>query len=62
MGRVAGGEVLAAALLDRLLHQAEVLTINGRSYRMKDRLEWTTAAEKKGGQDHPAVGALPRSV
>ncbi len=30
-------EVLATALLDRLLHHAEVLNINGRSYRMKDR-------------------------
>jgi DNA replication protein DnaC len=32
-----GDEVLATALLDRLLHHAEVITINGRSYRMKDR-------------------------
>jgi DNA replication protein DnaC len=30
--------VLASALLDRLLHHAEVIAINGRSYRMKDRL------------------------
>ena len=61
-GALLGDEVLATALLDRLLHHAEVLTINGRSYRMKDRLELTTAAEKKRGQDHTAVGALPRSV
>ncbi len=32
-----GDEVLATALLDRLLHHAEVISINGRSYRMKDR-------------------------
>jgi DNA replication protein DnaC len=32
-----GDEVLATALLDRLLHHAEVIAINGRSYRMKDR-------------------------
>jgi DNA replication protein DnaC len=32
-----GDEVLATALLDRLLHHAEVLSINGRSYRMKER-------------------------
>ncbi len=32
-----GDEVLATALLDRLLHHAEVLPINGRSYRMKER-------------------------
>jgi DNA replication protein DnaC len=37
-GTVFGNEVLATALLDRLLHHAEVITINGPSYRMKDRL------------------------
>jgi len=33
-----GDEVLAAAILDRLLHYAEVPPINGPSYRLKDRL------------------------
>jgi DNA replication protein DnaC len=37
-GALLGDEVLATALLDRLLHHAEVITINGRSYRMKERL------------------------
>src|SRR5450759_4501476 len=37
-GKLMNDEVLATALLDRLLHHAEVLTINGKSYRMKDRL------------------------
>ena len=37
--RAFGDEVLAAAILDRLLHDAEVLTINGPSYRLKGRLE-----------------------
>jgi DNA replication protein DnaC len=32
-----GDEVLATALLDRLLHHAEVISVNGRSYRMKGR-------------------------
>ena len=31
-----GDEALAAAILDRLLHDAEVLAINGPSYRLKD--------------------------
>jgi DNA replication protein DnaC len=30
---------LTSALLDRLLHHAETITIEGRSYRMKDRIE-----------------------
>jgi DNA replication protein DnaC len=37
-GPLLGDDVLASALLDRLLHHAEVITINGPSYRMKDRL------------------------
>jgi DNA replication protein DnaC len=30
---------LTSALLDRLLHHAETVLIEGSSYRMKDRLE-----------------------
>ena len=36
-GNLLGDEILATALLDRLLHHAEVISINGRSYRMKER-------------------------
>jgi DNA replication protein DnaC len=39
-----GDEVLAAAILDRLLHDAEVLT-NGPSWRLRGRLEELRAAE-----------------
>jgi DNA replication protein DnaC len=38
-GSLLGDEILATALLDRLLHHAEVIPSNGRSYRMKDRRE-----------------------
>lgn len=31
-------EVLATALLDRLLHHTEAIVTNGKRYRMKDRL------------------------
>ena len=37
-GTLLGDEVLATALLDRLLHHAEVITISGKSFRMKDRV------------------------
>jgi DNA replication protein DnaC len=37
-GGLLGDEVLATALLDRLLHHAEIITINGRSYRMRERM------------------------
>src|SRR5712671_4736498 len=45
-GSLLGDEVLATALLDRLLHHAEVIPINGRSYRMKDH----RAGASGGGQ------------
>lgn len=44
-GALLNNEVLATALLDRLLHHAEVISINGPSYRMKGRL----ASSKLGG-------------
>ena len=34
-----GDTALAGAILDRLLHHTTVLTINGPSYRMKDKLQ-----------------------
>jgi DNA replication protein DnaC len=37
-GRLLGDDVLASALLDRLLHHAEIVSINGRSYRMRQRM------------------------
>ncbi|MFI1106261.1 IS21-like element helper ATPase IstB [Streptomyces melanogenes] len=49
-GQVFGDEVLATAILDRLLHHCDVISINGPSYRLKNRLraldgesgtEWT---------------------
>ena len=33
---VAGDEVMATAILDRLLHRSHVLNVTGRSYRLKD--------------------------
>ncbi len=45
-GTLLGDDVLASALLDRLLHHAEVVTINGRSYRMRNRL-WSDLPRTK---------------
>lgn len=36
-GGLLGDDILATALLDRLLHHAEVIAMNGRSYRMRQR-------------------------
>jgi DNA replication protein DnaC len=38
-GKIFGGdEVIAAAILDRLLHHSDVFAINGPSYRLRDKL------------------------
>lgn len=61
-GGLLGDEVLATALLDRLLHHAEIISINGRSYRMRERLAGDTA-ERPGtevGQKSSAMVSTTR--
>lgn len=41
---LAGDEILATAILDRLLHRSHVLNIRGRSYRLKELEERTEEA------------------
>ena len=41
---LAGDEVLATAILDRLLHKSHVLNIKGRSYRLRDLEQAVTRA------------------
>ncbi len=36
-GEIFGDEVVAAAMIDRLVHHAEVLGLKGDSYRLKDK-------------------------
>ncbi len=50
-GTLLGDEVLATAMLDRLLHHAEVITINGRSYRMRDHIENESSITVQGGSN-----------
>src|SRR5262245_61167565 len=55
-GTLLGDDVLATALLDRLLHHAEVIPITGPSYRMKDRRlpgapEANALAEMRSGKE-----------
>jgi DNA replication protein DnaC len=47
MAQVFGDDALTTAILDRLLHHAEIITINGPSYRLKDRTLTT-----QGGDTH----------
>ncbi len=45
-GEIFGDEVVAAAMIDRLVHHAEIVSLKGDSYRLKDRdLQRVTPAE-----------------
>ena len=44
-GAFLGDDVLATAILDRLLHHCDVLAINGPSWRLKNRLTLVTQGE-----------------
>ena len=36
-GEIFGDDIVAAAMIDRLVHHAEVISLKGDSYRLKDR-------------------------
>jgi hypothetical protein len=36
-GEIFGDEIVAAAMIDRLVHHAEILSLKGDSYRLRDR-------------------------
>jgi len=42
-GNVLGDEVMAAALIDRLLHYCNIVTIRGNSYPMREHQHWLPA-------------------
>ena len=48
-GEVMGDQVMASAILDRILHHCTVLNIKGESYRLKERkkMETTNLGEVK---------------
>ena len=51
-GKVFGGdEVIASAILDRLLHFSHVFLISGPSYRMKGKLTQALDQQAKSGDD-----------
>jgi len=51
-GRILGDEVMAAALLDRLLHRCHIVNIRGNSYRMRRHAELSKAIHPVGSRTH----------
>ncbi len=54
-GEIFGDEISAAAMVDRLVHHAEILSLKGDSYRLKDRDLGRVPPGRKLG--HPRPGA-----
>lgn len=52
-GEIFGDNVIAAALLDRLLHRATVLEIAGNSYRLREHADLVPESLKRGGVEAP---------
>jgi len=50
-GKLLGDVRSATAILDRFLHHAEIITITGRSYRLKDRVGGGNTKEEKVQKD-----------
>ena len=49
-GRILGDEVMAAALLDRLLHRCHIVNIRGNSHRMRRHAELSKAIHPVGSR------------
>jgi len=52
-----GDAVIAAAILDRLLHHSKVINIKGHSYRLKDHGFGKSPYPQQGGED-PAGASM----
>jgi hypothetical protein len=50
-GKLLGDVPSATEILDRFLHHAEIITITGRSYRLKDRAGESNTKEDKAIKD-----------
>ena len=49
-GKLLGDVPAATAILDRFLHHAEIVSITGKSYRLKDRADKNVAGASKPKQ------------
>ena len=56
MGAVLGDEVMAAALIDRLLHHWHIVNIRGNSYRMRAHQELWRSMQGANRDGRPSQG------
>ena len=65
-GEIFGDDVAAAAMIDRLVHHAEILALKGDSYRLKDRdlarparRRLSARGERRSGSPYGLTSAPP---
>ena len=58
-GKLLGDVPTATAILDRFLHHAEIFTITGKSYRLKDRASGSNQAKAPTGSQKSEKGSKP---
>ena len=58
-GEVFGDDVVAAAMIDRLVHHAEVISLKGDSYRLKDRDLGRVPADRRPSSAMTAARLIP---
>ena len=64
-GKLIGDVPSATAILDRFLHHAEIITITGKSYRLRNKTETATAepdADSKPAKMHAGKTARTRAA
>lgn len=55
-GQVLGDEVMAAAMLDRLLHHCHIVNIRGNSYRLRHREDLIKVFRRRTGEEPASAG------
>jgi len=58
-GKILGDVATATAILDRFLHHAEIITITGKSYRLRDRSKNSKPAKALTGSKKNGKGSKP---
>jgi hypothetical protein len=59
-GDVFGDDIMAAALIDRLVHHCHIVTIRGNSYRMRQHTELWQALHSNQERESPPTTARRR--
>jgi hypothetical protein len=57
-GKLIGDVPSATAILDRFLHHAEVVTITGKSYRLRNQAAKASSEESKPAKAPPGSGTI----